>query len=48
VNDREIPTRQERREAKLRKKRERIPKHGKNLAKVYIDAIMKRLRGRGK
>jgi len=41
---RDIETRQERREKKLKKKRERIPKHGKNLAKVYIDAIMKRLK----
>jgi len=41
-------TRQERREQKLRKKRERIPKHGKNLARIYMDAIMKRLRKRGK
>jgi len=39
-------TRQERRDRKLRKKRERIPKHGKNLARVYIDAVMKRLRGK--
>ncbi len=38
--------RQERREQKLRKKRERIPKHGKNLAKIYMDAILKRLRGK--
>jgi hypothetical protein len=38
-------TRQERRENKLKKKRERMPKHGKNLAKTYRDAIMKRLRG---
>ena len=37
-------TRQERREKKLRKKRERMPKHGKNIAKVYLDAVMKRLR----
>jgi hypothetical protein len=37
-------TRQERREKKLKKKRERMPKHGKNLAKIYMDAIMKRLR----
>jgi hypothetical protein len=37
-------TRQERREKKLKKKRERIPKHGKNLARVYMDAILKRLR----
>jgi hypothetical protein len=39
-------TRQERREQKLRKKRERIPKHGKNLARIYMDAILKRLRHR--
>ncbi len=39
-------SRQERREKKLRKKRERIPKHGKNLAKIYMDAILKRLRGK--
>ena len=42
-----IETRQKRREQKLRKKRERMPKHGKNLARVYMDAILKRLRGRG-
>ena len=36
--------RQEHRDKKLRKERERIPKHGKNLAKVYIDAIRKRLK----
>jgi hypothetical protein len=39
-----IETRQERREKKLRKKRERMPKHGKNLAKTYMDAILKRLK----
>jgi hypothetical protein len=37
-------TRQERREARLRKKRERMPQHGRNLAKVYVDAVRKRLR----
>ncbi len=42
-----IETRQKRREQKLRKKRERMPKHGKNLARVYMDAILKRLRGWG-
>ncbi len=41
-------TRQERREKRLKKKRERIPKHGKNLARIYMEAILKRLRGRGK
>jgi hypothetical protein len=37
-------TKQERREKKLQKKRERMPKHGKNLAKIYMDAILKRLK----
>ena len=40
----EIETRQERREKKLRKKRERMSKHGKNLARMYIDAILKRFK----
>jgi hypothetical protein len=39
-------TKQERREKKLKKKQERMPKHGKNLARVYMDAILKRLRGK--
>jgi len=46
VNEERIETKQERREKKLKKKRERIPKHGKNLARIYIDAILKRLRGK--
>lgn len=37
-------TRQERREKRLRKKRERMPKHGKDLARIYRDAILKRLK----
>ena len=37
-------TRQERREKRLEKKRERMPKHGKNLASIYKEAILKRLR----
>ncbi len=37
-------TRQARREKKLRKKREQIPQHGKNLAKIYMDAVIKRLK----
>ncbi len=40
-------TRQERREKRLKKKRERMPQHGRNLVKIYMDAILKRLR-RGK
>ncbi len=46
MSDNEIETKQERREKKLKKKRERMAKHGKNLARVYMDAIMKRLRGK--
>jgi hypothetical protein len=42
-NDR-IETRQERRDRKLKKKRERMSKHGKNLARIYMEAILKRLR----
>jgi hypothetical protein len=44
MNDNQVETRQERRERRLKKKRERMPKHGKNLAKIYIDAILKRLK----
>jgi hypothetical protein len=44
VSDNEAETKQERREKKLKKKRERMPKHGKSLARVYMDAIIKRLR----
>jgi hypothetical protein len=47
MTDEELKTRQERRDKKLKKKRERMSKHGKNLARVYMDAILKRL-GRGK
>jgi hypothetical protein len=39
-------TRQERREKKLRKRQERIAKHGKNLAQMYRDAVEKRLKGK--
>jgi hypothetical protein len=41
-------TRQERREERRRKKREKMPKHGKSLARVYRDAILKRFRGKPK
>ena len=44
MNDNQGETRQERRERRLKKKRERLPKHGKNLAKIYMDAILKRLK----
>jgi len=48
VDEENIKTRQEHREKKRRKKRARIPKHGKNLARVYLDAILKRIKGKGK
>jgi len=44
VNEERVETRQERREKKLKKKREKMPKHGKNLARIYMDAILKRLK----
>jgi len=47
MTDDEIETKQERREKKLQKKRERMAKHGKNIAKVYMDEIMKRLSMKG-
>ena len=48
MNDEEMETRQERREKKLKKKQEQMPQHGKSLARIYMDAILKRLRGKGK
>ena len=36
-------TRQERRERKLTSKREQVRKHGKNLARIYKEAIVKRI-----
>ena len=46
MNSEKIKTRQERREQKLQKKRERMAKHGKNLARIYFEAVMKRVRGK--
>lgn len=48
MNEERVETKQERRERKLKKKQERMPKHGRSLARVYMDAILKRLRGKGK
>ncbi len=56
MSDNSLETRQERREKKLEKKRERVPQHGRNLARVYKEAILKRIKhlrtekqkGRGK
>ncbi len=44
MSDEKVETKQERREKKLRKKREQMPKHGQNLARVYMNAILKRLK----
>ncbi len=44
----DIETRQERREKKPKKQRERIQQHRKGLARVYMDAVMKRLKRQGK
>ncbi len=46
MNEDKPDTRQERRAQKLRKKREQMKKHSKNLARIYMDAILKRLRGK--
>jgi len=43
-----MDTRQERREQKLRKKRYKIMQHGRGLIKIYRDAVVKRLKKRGK
>ena len=48
MEDNNMETKQERREKKLKKKQERIQKHGKGLATVYKEAVLKRLeRGKG-
>ena len=44
MDNNNVDTKQERREKKLKKKRERMPKHGKGLARIYRDAILKVLR----
>ena len=46
--DNDAETRQERREKKLKKKQEQMPQHGRSLARIYMDAILKRLKGKGK
>ena len=46
MNEERRETKQERREKKLKKKRERMQKHGKNLARIYVEAILKRLKRR--
>ena len=43
MEDNQSETRQERREKKLQKKQERIPKHSRSLASLYKEAILKRI-----
>ncbi len=42
----DLEIRQERRQKRSEKKKERMLKHGKNLAKTYRDAILKKLKGK--
>jgi len=44
----EPETKGDRREKKLRKKRERMQKHGKGLAQIYKDVVMKKAKGEEK
>ena len=46
MNDKsaDMETRQERREKKRQKKQEQMRVHGKSLARVYMDAILKKLK----
>ncbi len=39
-------TRQERREKKLRKKRDKMPQHGKSLGQIYKSAVLKKAKGK--
>jgi len=43
VDDNQAETRQERREQKLESKRARMRKHGRSLARIYKEAILKRI-----
>ena len=44
----EPETKGDRREKKLRKQKERMQKHGKGLAQIYKDVVMKKAKGEGK
>jgi hypothetical protein len=41
MNADQSETRQERREERLKKKREKIPQHGKGLGRIYRNAVIK-------
>ena len=40
----EEETKQERREKRKRKKKEKMTQHGKGIAKIYEDAVLKRVK----
>jgi hypothetical protein len=42
--DEEVKSKQEQREERRRKKRMKMPQHGRGLAKIYRDAVLKRLK----
>ncbi len=44
MNLRNNETRQDKRAEKLRKKKAKIKQHGKGLAKIYMDALEKRVK----
>ena len=44
MSDNSEETRQERRAKKIEKKREKVQQHGKGLAQIYKDVILKRLK----
>ena len=44
MNDDQLETRQQRRERKLKRKQERMRQHGRSLATISKEAILKRLR----
>ncbi len=43
MDDNQKQTKQERREKKLERKRDQMKKHGKGLARLYKEAILKRI-----
>jgi len=43
MNEEREDIRQERRERKLQKKKEKVPQHSRGLARIYKEAIMKRI-----
>jgi len=44
MNADDSETRQQRREERLKKKREKMPQHSRGLGRIYKEAILKRIR----